>query len=58
MIVCENELCIYQEDNACTIDSIEIDSSGACISCNQVSLDKKTLENAKKRLLDELNDSD
>ena len=50
-IYCENEFCIYQQDNNCILENLELDISGQCLSCNLVSLDADELYNAKQSQL-------
>jgi len=52
---CENEFCIYQNENKCRCKKIEIDSLGICETCIKISLDKNFLATEKKRQLKEIN---
>ncbi len=45
---CENELCIYQEDNECILNEIEIDYAGMCRSCLTVSIPETQLTEMKR----------
>ena len=46
--------CIYQKDNACILDGVEINELGMCEHAELVSLDEEFLATAKKRRLDEI----
>lgn len=48
---CENEFCIYQYKNKCTLKEIEIDSFGICADCIYPNIDEKILIEAKLKLL-------
>ncbi len=48
---CENMYCIYQKDNACTLDEIALDSMGMCSDCILVNIDTDALATAKEKLL-------
>ena len=48
---CENYFCIYQLDDICQLEEIDIDVSGKCTSCIYPEIDKKILDNAKDALL-------
>ena len=53
---CCFEYCVYQKDNACTLDmtSMEINGIGMCEQCEVVSLDEDLLATAKQRRLNEI----
>ena len=42
-VLCEAELCIYNKDFRCTLDQIEIESSGECCQRMTVSLSEEEL---------------
>ncbi len=44
---CENNFCIYQQNNKCLFDEIELDITGICQSCIYVDIPIKELENYK-----------
>lgn len=46
---CENEFCIYQKDDKCTLDKISLDFQGICNECIYVNLDNELLEELKKK---------
>ena len=52
---CENNYCIYNRGNTCTLSEVGIDSLGMCDSFIIVSLDEDFLEAEKSRQLDKLN---
>ena len=51
IMVCEYRYCIYNKENECLLESIDIDSLGMCESCIIVSLDDDFLEKAKENEL-------
>ena len=53
---CCFEYCVYQKDNACTLDTtgMEINGLGMYEQCEMVSLDEEFLATAKRRRLDEI----
>lgn len=51
---CFFEYCVYQKNNACTLDEVEINGLGMCEHAEMVSLDENFLAAAKKRRLDEI----
>ena len=48
---CENSFCIYQTNGKCILDTVEINSFGMCTECIYPDIDEKTLNQAKKKLL-------
>ena len=50
-MLCENELCVYEENGACTLDSIGIDFLGMCDQCIIPNFDQNTLKSAKQKTL-------
>ncbi len=48
MMVCENNLCIYQQNNTCLLDYIELDTQGQCRECIYPSFDEQALEQIKE----------
>ncbi len=51
VVLCENEFCIYQKNNICTLDKIELNSMGICDSCIQIDLEPREVNSRKKVLL-------
>jgi len=53
---CYFDLCVYQNDNACTLDieGMEINSLGMCERCEVVMIDDEVLAGAKQKRLDEI----
>ena len=47
---CLKELCIYQKDDKCMLDSIELDNNGCCESCIFVNIPSNLLEYEKENL--------
>ncbi len=52
---CALTLCIYQLNNKCTLDSIEIDETGSCSSCIYINTDYINLETIKEITIRDLN---
>ena len=46
-MLCENSLCIYQENNICLLDDISISEGGVCESCILVNFPAKTTAKIK-----------
>ena len=54
-LVCENELCIYQNKGKCELDYIELDTYGNCRECICIEVDENLsvkLKAEKERKLD------
>ena len=51
---CYYNYCIYQKDNNCTLDDIEINDLGMCEHCEVVTIDEETLNKLKKKRLDKI----
>jgi len=49
-ISCENQFCIYFEENTCLLNTISLDTAGLCASCIYVSIDEAHLEERRKEL--------
>ena len=56
---CYFDLCVYQKDNDCTLDTrgMEINNLGMCEHCEVVTIDDEVLANVKQRRLDEIADT-
>ena len=48
---CENNFCIYQSKNKCTLNEVSIDSLGMCTECIYPDIDEKILRQAKLKIL-------
>jgi hypothetical protein len=53
-MTCENEYCIYQKENKCCFEKIELDSVGMCATCIRISLDENFLTTEKEKQLQEI----
>jgi len=51
---CANDYCLYNKDYKCTLDEINIDSTGRCDDCIIVRIDEKILADEKKRQLNDI----
>ena len=47
---CENDLCIYWEENACLLDNVSLNALGQCTDCICVSIDEDVLRRERERL--------
>lgn len=52
---CENEFCIYQTDNNCILNNIELDINGTCLSCILIQIPNETLNEFKNKALYNIN---
>ena len=50
-ISCENDFCIYQKNGHCILNSIELNTFGACDSCIYININNKQLKEEKLKLL-------
>ena len=48
---CQNYLCIYESNGACTLKEISLNISGTCDDCVYPSFDAQYLKREKKKLL-------
>jgi len=48
---CANVYCIYNKDYKCSLDGINIDSTGRCDDCIMVRFDAETIQMEKERQL-------
>ena len=44
---CENDYCIYQKDNLCTLDKLNIEFGGVCADCILVNIPDDKLKQLK-----------
>lgn len=51
-MLCEQELCIYQNDGKCTLQTIHIDRLGQCSECLYPDIDKQYLKKIKHDFLE------
>ena len=51
---CRYEFCLYNEQDACTLEKISINEAGLCEACILVSLEKEQLEEEKRKQLKKL----
>ena len=49
-MVCLNEFCIYQKENNCLLDTVELDSNGHCQECIYPNIPPQILEYEKEKL--------
>lgn len=50
---CENNMCVYWNENKCMLEEISIDISGSCQDCIYVDIDEKILKAERKKFLNE-----
>ena len=58
MINCHNEFCIYQRDDECMFDEIEINAIGSCTYCILADIPEEYLKFEKEKLLKMFDDAD
>ncbi len=51
-MVCENFLCLFNQENECMSEEIELDICGSCKSCVYIYFPKSELEKKKKEQLE------
>ncbi len=51
-MLCEQELCIYQNDGQCTLQTIHIDRLGQCAECVYPDINKQYLKKIKHDFLE------
>ncbi len=47
-MTCENFLCIYQRNNECVLDEINLDITGTCADCIYVDISQEKLKELKE----------
>ena len=52
-MLCENELCVYQENGECILEEISIDAIGNCTECTLVDINNEILKQAKQKFIKE-----
>lgn len=52
---CDFEYCIYNENNICKLNEIQINSYGICEECVLISIPKTNLNIYKKRTIMDIN---
>lgn len=55
---CEQRFCIYNDEDECLLDEIEVNVIGMCDSFILVPISKKTLKTAKNQLLSEFQEQE
>ena len=48
---CENIFCIYQRENRCVLEKINLDILGVCTDCIYVNVGKEKLKELKEKQL-------
>ena len=56
-MICENDYCIYNKDDTCVLDCIDLNALGHCNACIIVSLNKDLLELEKEKQRNELEEA-
>ena len=46
---CENQFCLYCEENSCILGEISLDISGSCAECIYIDIDEKLLKQLKNK---------
>ena len=52
---CENQWCLYNDEECCTVESIEINSYGMCASSIMMHFNNDVMREEKARQLEALN---
>ena len=52
IMICENNFCIYWEDDNCILDEISLNTFGCCEECICVNIEEEYLKIKRKELLD------
>ncbi len=50
-MTCENIFCIYQRNNECVLEEINLDITGTCVDCIYVDIGQKKLKKIKDNQL-------
>lgn len=53
-MTCENNYCIYWDNDTCILDEIELDHLGMCASCILVSIPEDILNELREKQLNEI----
>lgn len=53
-MTCENRLCVYWNNDGCTLREVQLDGMGSCTDCILVSLPEELLARKRRELLNEL----
>ena len=48
---CENEYCIYWENNNCVLDEISLDIKGCCTECIMIDIDREIMNKQRNEML-------
>lgn len=48
---CENDFCIYNDQEMCMLNFISLDTIGMCLDCITIDIDNEILKQAKTKLL-------
>lgn len=51
---CENYLCIYEENEVCTLNNIELDVQGQCKECIYIKISERELQQLKQQTKNDL----
>ena len=53
---CDNKFCIYQKQETCILEKVELDTGGNCVDCIYINVEENTLNGLKETLLKNLHD--
>ena len=48
---CENQYCIYWQDDSCLLNEVSLDVRGCCQSCIYATIPESLLKNSRESLL-------
>jgi len=51
---CEFDYCVYNDQDACTLDEISIDMAGMCECCEVFNIPEEIIDTYKKKRLKEM----
>ena len=53
---CENNFCIYCDNNQCILENISLTANGTCSDCIHINIDDDILKSEKQKLLNKFGD--
>lgn len=54
IVACRNDICVYWKDDACTLESIDINEAGFCDDYISVNIPSGELEHYRRKHLSDL----
>ena len=53
-MICENDYCIYWDNNECILNEIHLNNMGVCESCISITISEKELKRLRKEQLEQI----